>query len=270
MSRIRTIKPSFFTSEDIVNLSPLARLLFIATWLEADREGRFVWKPKTLKLRYLPGDDCDIAALAAELVDAGLVIPYEVDGQSFAEIPTFTRHKVINNRESESVIPSRDGHACITRASRVDDATGTPLVQVQAEGKGKEGKETTYSDTAASLAAITGDQNEAEKVSKQKRTPCPHQEIIALYHEVLPTCPQIRDWTSARSALLRARWNEDPRRQNLDFWKRFFEYVAKSDFLTGRISTPGRPPFVASLEWLLKPEKFTKVREGQYHREAAA
>lgn len=55
MARIRAIKPDFFTSEDIVSLSPLARLLFISTWLEADREGRFVWRPKTMKLRYLPG-----------------------------------------------------------------------------------------------------------------------------------------------------------------------------------------------------------------------
>ncbi len=30
MARIRTIKPEFFTSEDVVALSPLARLLFIS------------------------------------------------------------------------------------------------------------------------------------------------------------------------------------------------------------------------------------------------
>ena len=68
MARIRTIKPDFFTSEDIVGITPLARLLYVATWLEADREGRFVWRPKTLKLRYLPGDQCDIDGLADELV----------------------------------------------------------------------------------------------------------------------------------------------------------------------------------------------------------
>ena len=40
MARIRTIKPDFFTSEDIVGLTPEARLLYIALWCEADREGR--------------------------------------------------------------------------------------------------------------------------------------------------------------------------------------------------------------------------------------
>lgn len=128
MARIRTIKPDFFTSEDVVNLSPLARLLFIATWLEADREGRFVWRPRTLKLRYLPGDDCDIDCLAQELVDNGLVVLYSVEGQQYAEVPTFTKHQVINNRESESVIPARVNDATGTRESRVNDASITPLV----------------------------------------------------------------------------------------------------------------------------------------------
>ena len=43
MARIRTIKPEFFTSDDICALSPLARLLYVGLWCEADREGRLVW-----------------------------------------------------------------------------------------------------------------------------------------------------------------------------------------------------------------------------------
>lgn len=141
MARIRTIKPEFFTSESIVGLTPLARLLFIATWLEADREGRFIWKPKTLKLRYLPGDDCDIDALVAELIDGGLVVAYEADGTIFAEIPSFTRHQVVNNRETASVIPPRPHDETGTRDARVthasptrDDATGTPLMGKERKG----------------------------------------------------------------------------------------------------------------------------------------
>lgn len=76
VARIRTIKPDFFTSADVVSLTPLARLLFIATWLEADREGRLIWRTKTLKLRYLPGDDCSIDILTDELVRQGLIVVY--------------------------------------------------------------------------------------------------------------------------------------------------------------------------------------------------
>lgn len=107
------------------------------------------------------------------------------------------------------------------------------------------------------------------EVGKQSKPNCPHREIIAAYHEALPVSPRIRDWTPAREALLRNRWNEDPTRQTLEYWKRLFAYCAESDFLTGKVATPGRKPFTVSLEWLLKAENFAKTREGRYHQEAA-
>lgn len=135
MARIRTIKPEFFTSEDIVNLTPMARLLYIALWCEADKEGRLVWKPTTFKLRYLPGDNCDVQALCAEIVDAGLVVLY---GSGYAYIPAFKAHQHINPRESASQLPDPD--ASSTRQSRVGTRQSRDSdAQVGREGKGKEG-----------------------------------------------------------------------------------------------------------------------------------
>lgn len=138
MARIRTIKPEFFTSEDIVSRSPMARLLYIALWCEADKEGRLVWKPATFKLRYLPGDTCSVQELCDELVAAGLVILY---GEGLAFIPTFKSHQHVNPRESDSQLPSPPasttrGARVPTRHSRVSDAQGGK------EGKGKERKGT--------------------------------------------------------------------------------------------------------------------------------
>lgn len=130
MARIRTIKPEFFTSEDIVSMTPLARLFYIALWCESDRMGRLEWKPGTFKMRYLPGDSCDVSELAKELIAKGLIVVYEANGKQYAEIPTFTEHQVINNRETDSTIPPRDNNASRTRAPRV-----------KAEGKGRNGKE---------------------------------------------------------------------------------------------------------------------------------
>lgn len=124
VARIRTIKPEFFTSEDIVSLSPLARLFYVSLWCEADREGRFEWKPRTFKLRYLPGDNCDVDMLGSELTDAGLVVLYEADGKTYAEIPSFTKHQIINNREAESLIPARVKHASTTRSSGKEGRKG--------------------------------------------------------------------------------------------------------------------------------------------------
>lgn len=106
MARIRTIKPEFFTSEDIVALAPITRLLFIALWCEADKRGRMSWKPNTFKMRYLPGDNCDIESLCAELVSGGLVRLY---GDGLAYIPSFEKHQHVNPRETESGLPEPDG-----------------------------------------------------------------------------------------------------------------------------------------------------------------
>lgn len=146
MARIRTIKPEFFTSEDIVALSPLARLLYIATWCEADKEGRLAWKPRTMKLRYFPADDCDIDALARELVASRLVIPY---GDGLAYIPAFAKHQHINPRESASTLPEPDASARVSNASLpVSDAQGGREGKGR-EGKGKEGEEHAPADASA-------------------------------------------------------------------------------------------------------------------------
>lgn len=124
MARIRTIKPDFFTSEDIVSLSPHARLLYIALWCEADREGRMAWRPATFKLRYFPGDKVNIDALARELLARSLVIEY---GERLAYIPKFAQHQHINPREAHSSLPVPDASARVT-----DMQVG------RKEGKGKE------------------------------------------------------------------------------------------------------------------------------------
>jgi hypothetical protein len=143
MARIRTIKPEFFTSEDIVGLTPLARLFYVSLWCEADREGRLSWRSGTLKMRYLPGDDCDVDTVATELIDAGLIVLYEHDGKTYAEIPTFKSHQVINNREAESTIPARvhDASARVKAEGRKEGR----------EGKGKEGKEVDRSPNGSRL-----------------------------------------------------------------------------------------------------------------------
>ncbi|MBK5204337.1 MAG: hypothetical protein JJD98_02700 [Polaromonas sp.] len=134
MARIRTIKPEFFTSEDITKMTPLARLFYVALWCESDREGRLEWKPGTFKLRYLPAETCDVSELAKELIERGLIVLYSANGKNYADIPTFTEHQVINNRESNSTIPERVIDAC----ARVKVARA----RVKAEGKeGREGKE---------------------------------------------------------------------------------------------------------------------------------
>jgi uncharacterized phage protein (TIGR02220 family) len=134
MARIRTIKPEFFSSEDIVALTPFARLLYVALWCEADREGRMTWKPGTFKLRYFPGDSINVSELADELLERGLIVLY---GDGLAYIPTFLEHQHVNPREAASALPDPHASAPVDHASpRVSD---TQVGREGKEGKGKEG-----------------------------------------------------------------------------------------------------------------------------------
>lgn len=106
---------------------------------------------------------------------------------------------------------------------------------------------------------------------------CPHQKIIALYHEILPDSPRIIEWNDTRAGYMRSRWREKSKPsgshlgyetldEGLAFWRRYFQWCAQSDFLTGRSEgKDGKPPFVADLEWLIRPTNFAKVIEGRYH-----
>jgi hypothetical protein len=97
---------------------------------------------------------------------------------------------------------------------------------------------------------------------------CPHQKIIALYHEHMPLNPRIKSWEGSRMTNLQARWRSDAKRQTLDYWERFFKHCAKSAFLTGQTEGRGDRPFLPSLEWIVKQGNFMKIIEGNYHPRA--
>lgn len=148
MARIRTVKPELFKHEDLHDLEKESglpiRVAFIGLFTCCDREGRFKWRPRTLKLDVLPHDEVDFSRVLHALSTRGFIRKYEIDGEEFGVIPTFSKHQVINNRESESDIPAPQESSYVsmtsTREARVDDASGTRLVRAQGEGKGKEGK----------------------------------------------------------------------------------------------------------------------------------
>ncbi len=95
---------------------------------------------------------------------------------------------------------------------------------------------------------------------------CPHKKIVALYHENLPELPGVKEWTEARKANLRSRWRSDTKRQNLDWWDGFFKHIASSDFLNGRVDgRNGVKPFLSNIDWILNPNNFAKILEGNYH-----
>ena len=97
MARIRTIKPEFWTSEQVMECSPLARLLFIGVWNFCDDAGNHPVSAKTLKALVFPGDDitsAKVAELLAELSMNGLIDLYEVSGKEYLHVNGWKHQKI--------------------------------------------------------------------------------------------------------------------------------------------------------------------------------
>lgn len=110
MARARNIKPAFFANDDLADIEPLGRLLFIGLWTVADREGRLEDRPRRIKAEVLPYDDCDVDKLLDDLQSHGFVQRYEVDGVKCVQVISFTKHQNPHYKEGASELPAPDGH----------------------------------------------------------------------------------------------------------------------------------------------------------------
>lgn len=94
MAKMRGIKPETFTDDKILQISPLARWLFIGMWTQACDNGHVEDNPVQLKVRLLPMDNCDVKELVDELVNIGLV--KRIEGH--LSIPNLPHHQKIDRR----------------------------------------------------------------------------------------------------------------------------------------------------------------------------
>jgi len=109
----------------------------------------------------------------------------------------------------------------------------------------------------------------------KKLPSCQHEAVIELYHKHLPTLRRVEVWNDARKGYLRQRWREVAEELSkekeilpadiLGWFADFFQHIASSKFLTGRVNSKDGRAFLADLEWILKPSNFAKIVEGKYH-----
>lgn len=112
MARIRTIKPDFFSSEQVVSVSFPARLLFQGLWVFGDDEGRGKASAVELKAKVFPADSLSagkVEDLLQELVRVKLVELYEVDGVRYWRVPGFAHHQRINRPQPAKTPPPPGG-----------------------------------------------------------------------------------------------------------------------------------------------------------------
>jgi len=107
MARIRTIKPEFFRHEDLQDLEmnhakEYPMLVFAGLWTLSDKEGRFEWRPRQIKLDVLPFLKFDMDQTLKLLADYGFIQKYEVDGKYYGLIPSFQEHQRITGKEAQT------------------------------------------------------------------------------------------------------------------------------------------------------------------------
>jgi hypothetical protein len=96
----------------------------------------------------------------------------------------------------------------------------------------------------------------------------------------MPNNPRCKVLNAARRGLIKARWNEAAKltckpfgyetvEDGIAAWESFFAICAESAFLTGQATPqPGKPPFLADIDFLTSAKGFARCLENRYHREA--
>lgn len=140
MARIRTIKPSFFASEDVSALPLRARLTWIGLWTHCDDQGRCKDNVRLIKAAVWPLDDVSLREIEEDLdtlAGAGRIVRYESDGQQCLAVVNWDAHQVINRPTPSKLPPPPDPlhHNSVSVPAPVPEHS-------HQEGKGRERKGT--------------------------------------------------------------------------------------------------------------------------------
>lgn len=238
MPRIRSIKPCFFRHEGLQELEVKHKgkypmFVFSALWGHCDKLGRFRWKPRVLKLDILPFIPFDMEKTLAILEHEGYLKRYEVDGEQYGFIPTFTEHQRISGKEAQEV-PEFPDPIEFNDNSQVKQSGSTSEAPETAgrEGKGREQEGNSLARNAPSVS-----------------------EVVSLWNSI-PGLAQARSITGPIEKSITRRIHEHP---SIEWFTEIFQRVSVSDFLSGRKSD-----FAATIDWVLGPKNLAKILNGNY------
>lgn len=136
MARIRTIKPEFWTDEDMAEVSEAACLLAIGLLNYADDEGYFNANPKLIKAAVFPirEPSVSIPVMLRELSNHGyLSMFYTSDNRQFGLIKNFAKHQVVNKPR-----PSKIKEMELLPYDYGSTTVSLPLGMDQGSGNGKD------------------------------------------------------------------------------------------------------------------------------------
>lgn len=135
-ARIRSIKPEAFKDAELWDAEEETKLplfrAYAALWCQADKEGRFIWKPRELKIECLPYWNGDFEHVLDTLASRGWLVKYTSGTGVFGWIPNFKKHQHINGREPDSRLPEPVTLVEVPKPSgRVEDVSGSRSERVE-------------------------------------------------------------------------------------------------------------------------------------------
>lgn len=267
----RLIRDDMLESERVLSLTVEARWLYVTILLSADDVGLFeatefkLARKADLRREHLP-------RLLEMIAEADLVRLYECGGRTYGFIPRF-RQRIQIKRTKHPLPPQalmRDDEDAIKKINNL----GSDTTDVQRLDNG-----------CPSDAQPSEPEPEPEEKKKHisspsgpmpgyRPPPCPFDELLSLYHSKLPSLPRVEVMNDARKRHMAARWRDVctdgkcTRQQALDWFAWYFGHVATSGFLLGQIPGKSGRAWRADIDFLINPQKFVRVIEGAYHKEA--
>lgn len=254
------IRDGLLDSERVQKRSIPARWLFVCILLMADDVGLF--EVSIFKLhRAAALDEKEIPGLLKELADADLIRPYAVNGKRFGFVPRYGQRLQVK-RTKHPAPPTdlmRDDDDATNKINRL--ASNPPLNTVAHGNPPPEPEPEPEVKTK-------------RRTSAAKLPTCPFQDIVGLYHELLPEMPEARVMTDGRKNAIAKRWawvltseRQGKRRatnaaEGLDWLRRYFTAARDSDFLMGRTAkTPEHAGWRCSIDFLMGDKGLVHVME---------
>lgn len=260
MARIRTVKPEFWSSEQIMECSPTARLMFIGLWNFCDDAGNHSASLKTIKAEIFPGDDIDsenIRRLLDELSSNGLIVFYSSENKDFLHVTGWHHQKI--DKPSFKHPPYKPEKSKTIRRT-VDDQS--PPEGSLKEGKGEEGKG----------EECEGNQSPGDLLGDDTTPDSPPNEIQTIldgYHRILPHCQRVsvlNDKRRKRIAVVCKLARQVCRQQGWpyapdEFWSAYFGECATDPWMRGEVPNPKNPTWRQNLDVLLAEDRFAGVMD---------
>ena len=253
MAERRMFAKSIVDSDAFLDMPVTARLLYYDLAMRADDDG-FVNSPKKI-MRIIGAAQDDLKLLAAKKFiipfDNGVVVIKHWRIHNYIRKDTYTE---TNYKEQKAMLTLDEN-----KAYRFVDGTLTDSGRVEDTGKDRIGKDRIGKDNMSNT-------NVLDCPSFQDEPPMKYilQEYVDKWNTLISLgitkSQRIPADDKTRAPLLKKRLRE----YGEDSFDNLIEEIKNSDFLQGKVSSPGKRPFNLRLSWAIHPENYKNILEGKY------